>query len=342
MGQQYDQLSLDERIEIYRLRAADKSLRQIGEAIGRPACTVSRELARNAKPTKAWSGGYQPVRAHDLALRRRRWDGRFKLARQPDLRDRVRNGLAMGWSPELIAGRLTREHGHTVISHESIYRFVYHRSAQKDYWHRLLPRAKHRRGRRQRRVGPASLIKHRRPLADRPIEAADRSTPGHWEADYMLFARYGDNLLILHERQSRCTLIARPPDRKACRTADTLANLLAPLPPELRQSLTLDNGTEFAEHYRLAEHLGLPTFFCDLHSPWQKGGIENAIGRLRRRLPRKTDLQQLTDAELGQIASTYNHTPRKCLDFKTPAEAISDTLQLLHFKRESTSPRSRG
>src|SRR3546814_2260606 len=92
----------------------------------------------------------------------------------------------------------------------------------------------------------------------------------------MLFARYGDNVRVLHERQSRCTLSARPPDRKAAQTINALADLLAPLPSGLRQSLTLDNGTEFADHYKLAEILNLPTFFCDPHSLWQKGGVENA------------------------------------------------------------------
>src|SRR3546814_4044537 len=136
----------------------------------------------------------------------------------------------------------------------------------------------------------------------------------------MLFARYGDNVRVLHERQSRCTLSARPPDRKAAQTINALADLLAPLPSGLRQSLTLDNGTEFADHYKLAEILNLPTFFCDPHSLWQKGGVENAIGRLRRRLPKRTDLRQLTEEQLQQLASTYNQPPRKSHDFKTPAD----------------------
>jgi len=147
MGQCYCQLSLEERIEIYRLRAAGESMQMIARTLQRHVSTISREIARNGLATKVWSGGYAPARAQKLAERRRRWDGRFKLARQPDLQDLVKDRLAMGHSPEQIAGRLTLEHGHTVISYESIYRFVYHRSAQKDYWHRLLPRRKSRRGR---------------------------------------------------------------------------------------------------------------------------------------------------------------------------------------------------
>src|SRR5215216_2362041 len=131
MGRCYDQLSLEERIEIYRLHAGGKSQKSIAASLGRSPSTISRELRRNAKPSKLWPGGYRPARAQQLAERRRRWDCRFKLARQTDLRNRVRKSLAMGHSPEQIAGRLALEHGRVIISHESIYRFIYHRSLKR-------------------------------------------------------------------------------------------------------------------------------------------------------------------------------------------------------------------
>src|SRR3982074_1917892 len=175
MGQCYGQLSLEERVEIYRLHAGGRSQNEIASALERAPSTISRELRRNSRPTKVWPGGYEPVRAQQLAERRRRWDCRFKLARQPDLRDRVGNSLAMGHSPEQIAGRLALDHGRAIISHESIYRFIYHRTAQKDYWYRLLPRHKKIRGRRSRPGGsPASLIKQRRSITARPAEADAR------------------------------------------------------------------------------------------------------------------------------------------------------------------------
>jgi IS30 family transposase len=324
MGEQYGQLSLEERIEIYRLHAGGKSQRSIASALGRAPSTIKRELERNGRRIGVWPGGYDPVRADHLAQWRRRRDKRHKLARQPDLRELVRNSLAMGMSPEQIAGRLTLEQGHTVISHESIYRYVYHRSSAKDYWHKLLPSRKSRRGWLGTRGGsPAQLMQRRRPIAERAAEAADRQTPGHWEADYMLFSKPGQSLLVLHERTARYTLLARPPDRKAANTAQHLARLLEPIPQSLRKSLTIDNGTEFALHYRLTDQLGIDTFFCDTHSPWQKGGIENAIGRLRRRLPRKTNLDTLSSQDLDAVITAYNRTPRKCLDFQTPAEAFA-------------------
>ena len=324
MGRRYEQLSLRERVRIDVWRGEGRSLRWIGVALGRSASTISRELERNGRRTKQWPGGYDGERAHGLAERRRQWDKRFKLMRQPDLQALVRDGLAMGRSPEQIAGRLAREHAKTIISHESIYRFVYYRSAQKDYWHRLLPRRKSRRGRLGRRGG--SLIKARQPISLRPLEANDRLTAGHWEADLMGFARHGQYVLVTHERTSRLLSIERLPDKTATGVAQRLLERFAALPHAIRRSLTFDNGTEFAQHLQLSRQLGLPTFFCDTHAPWQKGGIENAIGRMRSPLPRKTDLATITDEQLLALVQRYNDTPRKCLAFRTPNEVFSDLI----------------
>jgi len=324
MGRSYEQLSLRERVRIEMWRGEGHSLRWIGGQLGRSVATISRELRRNAQPTKQWRGSYDGERAHGLALRRRRWDARFKLVRQPDLQVLVRDGLAMGRSPEQIAGRLAREHGKTMISHESIYRFVYYRSALKDYWHRLLPRRKSRRGRLGKRGG--SLIKARVPLSQRPLEALDRATPGHWEADLMAFSRNRHNLLVTHERHSRLLAIELLVDKTAARVAAHLGARFAQVPVSLRRSLTFDNGTEFALHYELNRHLGLPTFFCDTHAPWQKGGIENAIGRMRRPLPHRTDMATITQTQLDSLVARYNDTPRKCLAFQTPKEVFSKII----------------
>jgi len=328
MGTYYSQLCLTERIEIDRLRRERKSLRAIASALARAPSTISRELHRNSKPTKAWLGGYRPERADALAGRRRHWDCRFKLARRPDLRHWVHDRLAMGWSPEQIAGRLALEKGGTVISHESIYRYIYHRSAQKDYWHRLLPRAKHRRGRLGRRGGsPVDRIKHRVPIDARPPEANDRRQAGHWEADLMLFRRYGQAVLVTHERRSRFTRVTRQPNKAAKPVLESLIDQFSQLPQALRRSVTFDNGTEFAFHYQLQDGLAMNTFFCDPHAPWQKGGVENAISRLRRRLPRKSDLAKISQPQIDLMVHTYNNTPRKCLLFRTPQEVFRDLIK---------------
>lgn len=327
MGQRYRQLALRERIEIELLRERGMSLRSIGRCLGRAPATISRELQRNGRSTRRWRGGYCGERAHALALRRRRWDARFKLARQPTLRSAVRDQLAMGRSPEQIAGRLAREQGGTVISHESIYRFIYHRSQQKDYWHRLLPRAKSRRGRLGRRGGSSvSYLKHRVPLQQRPAEALTRGVSGHWEADLMAFSRYGQAVLVVHERRSRRLAVARLGSKAAGGVAEALVALFAPIPAPLLRSVAFDNGSEFALHYTLTDRLGIATYFCDPHAPWQKGGIENAIGRMRRTLPRKSDLAAITPAQLSDLVEAYNNTPRKCLDFRTPDEVFCEDL----------------
>jgi transposase, IS30 family len=331
MGDRYRQLSLEERCTIARLREAGQSIRQIAAALDREPSTISRELKRNSGSKV----GYRPAYAQ-AQTRARRWSG-CRLERDDDLRDQVLDHLKAGWSPEQIAGRLAREAGRSILSYESIYRFIYAqlRRTNDGAWRLYLPRAKAKRGWRGRSGGsPAKLMQHRRPIGERPSEAGNRQTTGHWEADFMLFAACGQNLLVAHERASRFTLFARTPNRTAPVTVNALTSLLAPLPQDLRSTITFDNGTEFALHYRLHQQLGVETFFCDTHSPWQKGGVENAIGRLRRYLPRKTNLDRLTGDQLDGLARAYNHTPRKCLDFQTPAEALSN--HLLHFECEST------
>lgn len=335
MGQKYSQLSIEERCEIARLRAAGTSIQKIAAALDRPASTISREIARN----RGQKGDYKATYAHQQS-RARRWTG-SKLERNAALRRMVLKRLQQGWSPELLAGRLSRDNGRCVISHETIYRFIYAQIARtKNYdWRRYLPRGKSKRGLRGRRGGsPALLMAHRRPLSERPEDAKDRRTPGHWEADLMSFKRRDHILLILHERHSRLLLAVRMNSKAAAPMAQAMAQMLAPFPTAWRQTITFDNGTEFARHYHL-HALNIQTFFCDPYAPWQKGGVENGIGRVRRFLPRKTDLAALSDEYLVRVFCAANNTPRKCLDFKTPVEIFWE--QLLHFKCESIFPPSR-
>ena len=140
----------------------------------------------------------------------------------------------------------------------------------------------------------------------------------------MLFGRSGHAVLTLHERHSRLLIAARQPGKAADPIAAAMHDLLAVLPKAWRQTVTFDNGTEFARHYHLHD-LGIQTFFCDTHAPWQKGGIENAIGRMRRVLPRKTDLAEMSAERFAQLIQAYNHTPRKCLDLSNPNRSIPQT-----------------
>lgn len=330
MGQKYDQLSLEERYTIANLYKQGASIRQIAAALARSASTISREIKRNITKTK----GYQPSYAQQQTAGRR-WHG-SKLERQPTLRSSILECLTMGQSPETIAGRLAREQGCKVISYESIYRFIYAQIKRtQDYtWRNYLPRRRHKRGWRGCRGGsPVRFIKDRVSIHDRPKYILKRASPGHWEVDLMLFSTYGQSILVAHERASRALLLFKLKNKEAKGVASQLLTLFSCLPTELAKTVTFDNGTEFAEHYKLKE-LGMKTYFCDVKSPWQKGGIENAIGRLRALLPRKANIEGLTTKDIEQIVAHYNHTPRKCLGYETPAEVLSK--QLLHFKCEFT------
>jgi len=330
MGRCYEQFSLEERCTVSRLSQAGKTIRQIAATMDRAPSTIMRELKRN----RGTQVGYQPAYA-DKQAKSRRWKG-SRLLRDPDLQDRVLTRLGQGWSPVQVCGGLKKENKRSVISYESIYRFI---DAQirrtKDFsWRHFLPRGKSKRGWRGQKGGsPVDHIKGRVSIERRPAYIDKRRQPGHWEGDLMLFAKYGQAVLVTHERHSRLLFVSRQPSKAAEPVAIKLAELFSALPTSLRRTITFDNGTEFAYHHRLHK-LSMRTFFCDAHAPWQKGGIENAIGRMRRGLPRKTDLATLSDQRLLSLVRSYNHTPRKCLNFKTPAEVFS--RDLLHFKCEST------
>jgi IS30 family transposase len=331
MGTHYGQLSLDERCTIAELCKAGQSIGEIAAALDRATSTVSRELTRNTGAQV----GYKPAYAQEQA-RARRWRG-ARLAHNTELRELVLGQLRLGWSPEQIAGRLRQQKAAATISHESIYRFIYAqvRRTNDGSWRHYLPKGRYKRrspGRRGRSSG--DLIKHRVSIDLRPHAVDRRTTFGHWEADLMMFATPGQAILVTHERKSRLTLLARQPGKASQPAAEQLLDWFAPLQPDLRKSVTFDNGTEFAQHHVLNDKLAIRTFFCDPHSPWQKGAVENTIGRLRRYLPRKTNLDSIKSNSLDDLIAAHNNTPRKCLGFKSPAEVFS--TKLLHFKREST------
>src|ERR1700722_20350595 len=327
----YEQLSLEERCTIAQLHQAGQSCRQIAAAMDRSASTICRELKRNGGAQI----GYRPAYAQNQAWARR-WRG-SRLARQPELREPVLQRLAQGHSPQQVAGRLRVEQGRGVLSAESIYRFIYAqiRRTNDTDWRNYLPRRKYKRGYRRpaRDRSPMQLIPLRVPLAQRPAEVLQRSEGGHWEADLMLFSQPGRVLLVAQERASRLLLIRRQHSKAATPIIHELQRNFAPLPQPLRQTVTFDNGAEFSHHQQLHTHLHMQTYFCDAHAPWQKGGIENSIGRLRRLLIRKIHPSRLTQANIDALAHRHNHTPRKCLGYQTPAEIFSS---LLHLKCEST------
>jgi len=319
MGKHYDQLDLDERYEIYRLRQADTSFREIGRLMGRSASTISREVKRNSLPR----GDYLPGSADRIALSRCRRLSRIE--RLSPLQTHVDDRLAMGWSPEQIVGRLRLERSEHVIGVETIYRYIYRPAVRRKKLYRYLPRAKASRGRRyfKRRREPVS---GRRSIHERPQIVASRQEFGHWEGDLMQFRTQRGNLLTLCERKTRFVLTAPLKTKTAAETGKALINVLQSLPKTARKTMTYDNGGEFQDFARLEEALEMETYFCDPHSPWQRGSIENSNGLLRRDMPRKTDITAYSAQDINDITWAVNSTPRKCLGYKTPAEAFIQNL----------------
>ena len=233
MGQNYGQLSLEQRCTIARHRQAGKTIRQIAAAMDRAPSTIARELKRNS----GTQVGYQPAYAEQQA-KSRRWRG-SRLLRKPDLQEEVLKGLRQGWSPAQVAGRLKKEQRRTVISHETIYRFIDSQIRRtKDYsWRHYLPRGKSKRGWRGHKGGsPVDHIQDRVAIDRRPAYIHKRRQAGHWEGDLMLFAKYGQAVLVTHERRSRLLVVSRQPNKAADPVATKLTDLFSALPKSLRRT----------------------------------------------------------------------------------------------------------
>ena len=312
----YRHLSEDERDQIGIWRAAGRSVGAIARALGRAKATISRELQRNALP----SGGYSPLHAAGAYQLRRRREA--ILEREAALRGFVRDRLAEGWTPEQISGWLKagNEPRLRAIGCETIYAFIY-RAAQKaeTLWRYLTRRHKRRRPRRARLS--RDTIKDRASIHDRPKTVETRGEAGHWEGDLIICKRLRP-VLVLHERKSRVTLAARLMGKTAAETISAMLTVFGRIDPRLRKSITFDNDTAFAQHGLLRTRRDMATWFCDAYASWQKGGIENANGRLRRWLPRHLDIDRMSEEEIQEIVLSANLTPRKCLGFKTPLQAL--------------------
>lgn len=319
----YKQLSYDERVQLSQLHQAGHGVREIGNVLGRSASTISRELRRNASPP----GEYWPDTACNLSSRRRRRGCR--IDRHSGLKEFILEKLCCHyWTPEQISGWLThRQKALPCVSHETIYGWIYQREQKKEKLWKFLPRRKGRRGLRTRKGQGKSRIPQRVSIHERPkIETKKRKDFGHWEGDLMACRKNSQHMLVLRERKSMLTLSVRLENKKAKTTTKALQELIKDIPPQARKTITFDNGGEFAGHYHLVKELGVKTFFCDPYASWQKGGVENTNGRLRRDIPRKTNLHELTKEDFEETIQNYNLTPRKKLKWKNPQEAFRENL----------------
>jgi IS30 family transposase len=320
-------LSLAEREEIALGLAREESYRVIGARIGRPASTVSREVARNGP-----AGRYRAVRAQALAELRARRPKEAKLAGNDELRCWVQGKLGSKWSPEEISARLRLEfpgRAEMRVSHETIYQSLYVQGrgalrrelAASLRTGRALRRPRRTEGERRGKI-PGMVN-----ISERPAEAADRAVPGHWEGDLLVGAHGKSAIGTLVERATRFTmLVPLPAGRDAPAVADALTPVIAGLPDALRRSLTWDQGWEMRSHARIAVDADCEIYFCDPHAPWQRGSNENTSGLLRQYFPKGTSLAGHTPQHLAAVADELNGRPRKTLGWKTPAEALAEIL----------------
>jgi IS30 family transposase len=316
----YSHLQDEERDQIAALKAAGRSIGAIAKALGRAKSTVSRELRRNALP----SGRYSPLHAAGAYQLRRRREA--VLERDRRLRDFVCDRLAEGWTPEQISGWLKggHERGLRALGFEAIYAFIYRAAGKgEELWRYLTRRHKRRRPRRARQS--RDMIKDRASIHDRPKEIDARADVGHWEGD-LIICKHMRPVLVLHERKSRVTLAARLAGKTAAETISVMLAVFGRIDPTLRKSVTFDSDKAFAQHGLLRSMRDMTTWFCDAYASWLKGGVENANGRLRRWLPRDIDVDRLSDEDIQEIVLTANLTPRKCLGFKTPFQALLTEL----------------
>jgi transposase, IS30 family len=328
MARTYRQLDLDHRRTLFRLIEARRPVGEIAMRLGRHPSTIYRELGRNRfRDGERDVCGYFPVTAHDLAHRRRQ--RHRKLIADDTLRAHVVERLEAGWSPQQIAGRLRHEADDgPAVCHETIYRHVYSPEGQQDGLYRHLPKARRRRGSRYGRRPRSVAIPRERWIENRPAEVEGREAFGPWECDLLIFRKElgKANVTSLIERKSRFTVLLPNGDKRSTAVLAGIAEALRPLPEDARRTITFDRGSEFAGYAALDRHLALTSYFCDPHSPWQKGSVENANRRVRRFLPREAEPAALARARLRRLADRLNDTPRRCLGYRTPREVLQEHL----------------
>lgn len=318
--------SVERELIAFGLRQG-KTFREIGAWIGRDHSVVSREVGRNGGREK-----YVPLVAQRRTDRLRKRPKERKVLKSPFLTRVVAEGLRKKWSPMQIARRLRFEHpeDHSRwVSHEAIYQalFVQAKGTLRAEVAEGLRQGRIQRRPRSRAAGVRGKIKDMVLISDRPPEAEDRAVPGFWEGDLILGANGVSQVATLVERRTRYVMLVRiPHDRTAEHVARRLAEKMNTLPDIFKNSVTWDQGKEMTRHAEFTMATGMPVYFCDPHSPWQRGSNENTNGLLRQYLPKGTDLSGYAQDDLDAIADELNDRPRQTLGWLKPVEVFSKVL----------------
>lgn len=337
MGRHYTHLQAEERMTLASLRQQSWSIRAIAQLLGRSPSTVSRELGRNST-----DGGYASAAAQASSCQRR-IDARPwpKLHAHSMLWSLVCDLLSRRWSPQQIAATLRRMHPDEPawhVSHETIYNaiYAYPRGELRRQLIALLRQGKSTRRPRSAGVDRRGQIPQMLSIHVRPPQVDDRLMPGHWEGDLIKGAGNQSAVGVLVERTTRLVLLCKMPDATAESALVAFTAKLGLIAAPLRQTLTYDQGKEMVRHQQLSAATGIRVYFCDPHSPWQRGSCENTNGLLRQFLPKGTDLSIYSQEQLDAIADLMNNRPRQTLDWRSPYQAFRQFMDALHEKACAT------
>lgn len=311
----YTHLSISDRRRLYTFLEMGLSISEIARRLSKHRSTLYRELNRNSD-----SEDYLPKTAQ-LKSDERCQQKRFsKLEKDGILRDYVVRSLQKGWSPEQIAGRMKYQKLTFYACPETIYQFVYRSNDKALYY--CLPYKKPKRQKRYARQ--KSLCRFGggiRLITQRAEDISTRRRFGHWEGDTIQFRGTKEKVVTtLVERKSRLVFLIKNDSKHSHGVMDKIKMKFDQLPKKMCKTITFDQGVEFADYKHLEQQMNCKVYYCETHSPWQKGSNENMNGRLRWHLPRETDIAKITQEELDQLALKMNRCPRKCLGYKTPQE----------------------
>ena len=328
-------LSLQEREEIAVGLAGGDGPAVIARRLGRHPATIGREITRNGSALRAGRtvrARYRAVLAQSRAESRGRRPKPAKLATNRRLHDEVQKGLKKRWSPAQISRRLVVDfpgQEQMRVSHEAIYQSLYvqGRGALRRELAVCLRTGRTVRKHHRKGIDGRGKIAGMVNIADRPAEVADRAVPGHWEGDLIIGKNSGSAIGTLVERTTRFVLLLHlPAGHTAVAVRDAMITAMDELPAHLWRSLTWDQGVEMSRHRQITATTGLPVYFCDPHSPWQRGSNENTNGLLRQYFPKGTDLSVHTAEDLAAVAAQLNGRPRDTLKYQTPAETLNKLL----------------
>jgi IS30 family transposase len=320
-------LSIEERVEIMRSRDAGLSDAEIADKLSRDRTTIYREIRRNCND----DGDYHALMAHARAAQKAKRPKAFKL-KDRDLCKAIEGWMDDGWSPRLIAEMLARDHPDdrlARVSHETIYQCLYvqGRGQLRADLNKCLSTkrtARKARDHTERRGKFSDVIT----ISQRPAEIGDRAVPGHWEGDLILGSRGTSAIGTLVERSTRFTILLHlPADHTADSVATAMIEAMNDLPAHLRRSLTWDRGSEMAGWHDISLQLHAPVYFCDPHSPWQRGSNENTNRLLRFWFEKGTDLSTYTKDDLKRVQDKLNSRPRPTLELDTPAQRLAALIR---------------